>query len=61
MLSPELKKLMISLENGNTPEQIDPKALLRELQNLDEIMTWEPIQESLSLSSAVCPRCGRKL
>lgn len=61
MLSPELKKLMVALEKGNTSDRVDPRALLRELQNLDEIVTWEPIQESLSLSSAVCPRCGKKL
>lgn len=61
MLSPELKKLMAALETGYIFDRIDRSALLRELQNLDEIVTWEPIQESLSLSSDVCPRCGRKL
>lgn len=58
MLSTELKKLMTQLENGD-PISIDRKKALQELSALDE--ADEYFQESLSLSSKVCPTCGRRL
>lgn len=58
MLSTELKKLMTQLENG---EQISINRIktLQELRALDEVEEY--VQESLSLSSEVCPTCGRRL
>ncbi len=58
MLSTELKKLMIQLENDE-PISIDRKKILQELRALDEVEEY--FQESLSLSSEVCPTCGRRL
>ncbi len=58
MLSPELKKLMIQLENDE-PISIDQEKALQELKILDG--AEEYVQESLSLSSKVCPTCGRRL
>ena len=59
MLSPELKKLMHDLENGVDNIAINAEAMLKELYELDEVE--EILQESLSLSSKVCPTCGRSL
>ena len=59
MLSPELKKLMHDLENGNDNIRINAEAMLEELYALDEVE--EILQESLSLSGQVCPTCGRSL
>lgn len=62
MLSPELRKLMVALKNHQNPEYlIDGEVLLEELQVLDNLVTWDLYNESLSLSSGVCPTCGRKL
>ena len=58
MLSPELRKLMKTLENNNIfDKNINSKELLKELRTLDE----KPINESLSMSENVCPTCGRAL
>ena len=59
MLSPELKKLMRDLENGDNNIRINAEAMLEELHALDEVE--EILQESLSLSGKVCPTCGRSL
>lgn len=59
MLSPELKKLMHDLENGNDNIRINAEAMLEELHALNEVE--EILQESLSLSGKVCPTCGRSL
>ena len=59
MLSPELKKLMHDLENGNDNIRIIAEAMLEELHALYEVE--EILQESLSLSGKVCPTCGRSL
>ena len=59
MLSPELKKLMHDLENGNDNIRINAEAMLEELHALYEVE--EILQESLSLSGKVRPTCGRSL
>lgn len=58
MLSTELKNLMTQLENGEQIS-IDRIKTLQELRALDEVKEY--FQESLSLSSEVCPTCGRRL
>ncbi len=58
MLTPELKKLKLYLEGNHI--NIDKTALLKELNELYDSNT-KSFLESLSLSSNVCPTCGRKL
>lgn len=58
MLTPELKKLKKYLEGADI--NIDRDALLKELNELDD-SSIKSFFESLSLSSGVCPACGRKL
>ncbi len=58
MLTPELKKLKEYLEGKHIT--IDREALLEELHKLDN-SDVKSFLESLSLSSDVCPACGRKL
>lgn len=57
MLTPELQKLKEYLEG--TRDGVNKKKLLEELKLLDET-EMEALFESLSLSSGVCPACGRK-
>lgn len=59
MISPELRKLMYDLENGVRNIEINAEAMLEELHKLDEVEGI--LEESLSLSSKVCPTCGRSL
>lgn len=59
MLAPQLKKLKIELEEGGKKFDCDREELLAELNELDEINT--KFQESLALSTKVCPTCGRRL
>ncbi len=58
MLPPELKKLMEDLED-NKEIYLDREKLLGELHGLDDNI--QHMNESLSMSSKVCPRCGRPL
>lgn len=58
MLSTELKKLMTQLENDE-PISINREKAFQELKTLDGVEEY--VQESLSLSSKVCPTCGRRL
>ena len=55
MLTSELKNYL----EGNDCN-IDRDVLLKELKQLDKL-NIESLDESLSLSSGVCPTCGRKL
>ena len=55
MLTGELKKLKENLEGGNN--SIDERKLLKELQYLDRELKY--LNESVSLSSGVCPACGK--
>lgn len=59
MLLPQLKKLKMQLEEGKNNIDIDNEQLLAELNELDGIE--EILQESLSLSTKICPTCGRRL
>lgn len=59
MLSPQLKKLKIQLEEGKTSIDIDKKELLAELNEMEAIDGV--LLESLSLSTKVCPTCGKRL
>lgn len=59
MLPPELKKLMEDLEDNMKPLHIDREKLLGELHGLDDNI--QHVNESLSMSGKVCPRCGRPL
>ncbi len=59
MLSPELKKLLNDLRNGTDHIEINRKKIQEELENLDKTPGY--IQHSLSLSTNVCPTCGRRL
>lgn len=59
MLLPELKNLKEQLENGNERITIDKEKLLEELTTLENVKCY--VQESLSLSSKVCPTCGRSI
>ncbi len=59
MLSPQLRKLKIQLEAGREQIDIDKEQLLKELNELDEIKGI--LQESLALSTKVCPTCGKRL
>lgn len=59
MLTPQLKKLKIQLEEGKTSIDIDKKELLAELNEMEAIDGV--LLESLSLSTKVCPTCGKRL
>ena len=59
MLSPQLRKLKIQLEEGREQNDIDKEQLLKELNELDEIKGI--LLESLALSTKVCPTCGKRL
>ncbi|MBC3533278.1 MULTISPECIES: hypothetical protein [Clostridia] len=59
MLSPQLRKLKIQLEEGREQIDIDKEQLLKELNELDEIKGI--LLESLALSTKVCPTCGKRL
>jgi len=59
MLSPQLRKLKIQLEEGREQIDIDKEQLLKELNELDEIKGV--LLESLALSTKVCPTCGKRL
>ena len=60
MLPPELKKLMKDLEDNIEPlHRVDREKLLGELHGLDDNI--QHVNESLSMSGKVCPRCGRPL
>ena len=56
MPSTELQKLKNQLEIG-VPIDIDRKALLKELKELESLPTL--VKKSFSPSSGVCPSCGR--
>lgn len=59
MLSPQLKKLKTQLEEGMNEIDIDKEELLAELKEMDAIEGV--LLESLSLSTRVCPTCGKRL
>lgn len=59
MLSPQLRKLKIQLEEGREQIDVDKEQLLKELNELDEIK--DILLESLALSTKVCPTCGKRL
>ena len=59
MLSPQLRKLKIQLEEGREQIDLDKEQLLKELNELDEIKGI--LLESLALSTKVCPTCGKRL
>ena len=59
MLSPQLKKLKTQLEEGMNEIDIDKEELLAELNEMDAIEGV--LLESLSLSTRVCPTCGKWL
>ena len=59
MLLPELKKIKMQLEERKNNIDFDKEQLLAELNELDKIE--ELLQESVGLSKAVCPTCGRRL
>ncbi|MBC2457751.1 hypothetical protein [Clostridium beijerinckii] len=58
MLSPELKNLKDYLEGKKT--NLDENKLLDELKNLDKA-DIKSLNESLAVSSNVCPTCGRSI
>jgi len=59
MLSPQLRKIKIQLEEGATNIDIDKEELLAELNEMEAIQgVW---LKSLSLSTKVCPTCGKRL
>ena len=59
MLPPELKKLMEELEDNIETIHVDREKLLGELHGLDDNI--QHVNESLSMSGKVCPRCGKPL
>ena len=59
MLLPQLEKLKMQLEEVKNNIDVDYEQLLAELNELDGIE--EILQESLSLSTKICPTCGRRL
>lgn len=59
MLSPELRKLLNNLRAGEVNRGIDWEKLQAELEGLDKVPTH--LQQSLSMSTNVCPTCGRKI
>ena len=56
MLGEELKALKKKIENKENLE-VNTEKLLKELEELDSL----PLTESLSLSTSVCPVCGKKI
>ncbi len=60
MLSPQLRKIKIQLEEGATNIDIDKEELLAELNEMEAIQ-GVLLVESLSLSTKVCPTCGKRL
>lgn len=59
MLSPELKKLLNDLQTGEPNIEINREKLRFELEALDNTSSiWD---YSLSMSTRVCPTCGREL
>ena len=59
MLSPQLRKIKIQLEEGATNIDIDKEELLAELNEMEAIQGVS--LKSLSLSTKVCPTCGKRL
>ncbi|MBD5527309.1 MAG: hypothetical protein HDR02_02720 [Lachnospiraceae bacterium] len=59
MLLPQLKKIKMQIEEGKNKVYFNKEQLLAELNELDGIE--ELLQESLALSTKVCPTCGRML
>lgn len=59
MLSPQLRKIKMQLEEGKTSIDIDTEELLAELNEMEAIKGV--FLESLSLSTRVCPTCGKRL
>lgn len=59
MLFSELLNLKKQLESGVTEIDFDNEKLLAELEELE--INGMLLQESLSLSSSVCSKCGRRL
>ena len=59
MLSPELKKLLNDLQAGESNIRIDREKIQAELEALDNVPVF--LKHSLSMSTRVCPTCGRKL
>ena len=59
MLKPELKKLLNDLRNGTDRIEINREKIREELEYLDKTPRY--VQHSLSLSTDVCPTCGRRL
>ena len=61
MLSPQLRKIKIQLEEGATNIDIDKEELLAELNEMEAIQGVLLEIESLSLSTKVCLTCGKRL
>ena len=59
MLSPELKKLLNDLRAGESNIRIDREKIQAELETLDNTPVF--LKLSLSMSTRVCPTCGREL
>ena len=59
MLSPELKKLLNDLQEGEPNIKINREKIQAELEALDNIPVF--LRHSLSMSTRVCPTCGREL
>ena len=59
MLSPQLRKIKMQLEEGKTSIDFDKEELLVELKEMEAIEG--DFLESLSLSTKVCPTCGKRL
>lgn len=59
MLSPELQKLLNDLRAGEINIKINHDKLQQELELLED--AYITFTHSLSMSTDVCPTCGRKL
>lgn len=59
MLSPELKKLLNDLQEGEPNIKINREKIQVELEALDNTPVF--FRHSLSMSTRVCPTCGREL
>lgn len=59
MISEELYKLKVQIEQGIEPLSVDKEKLLKELNELENVEG--EIYHSLSLSGKCCPTCGRRL
>lgn len=59
MLSPELKKLLNDLQTGEPNIKINREKIQAELEALDN--TPMLLRHNLSMSTRVCPTCGREL